>query len=365
MLEELSVSQAMVGSAAWLLSAAGVTLQWDGGSRAYRDVALSTVSEQAQPSSFRVKEALATAPRARPYWTTGEICLVPTVPSQVIAWDKEAARVTFSLTPVLLADTARGVIPIVTGELVWYPWQEQTASHTSSVHGVLLGHAPYESLQVERITIAPSLPVHDPLHHHIVLVLQAAVAAESGAERLYVAALVEALVVHFLRRYAASRASPHGGSRRAHTVQAAAHARLYQGPSGARVVPGHARCRGADEPHPFCAPVQACHWAAAAPVRDPVPDGARQAVAGRNRHAPHRDRAPGRMHGPKSLHCALSDTRLHDTQNLQRRRTACVRVTRAVHAPPKDILRSRGYPPDTACRQHADTTPLRRWRSPS
>ena len=212
MLEELSVSQAMVGSAAWLLPAAGATLQWDGGSRAYRDVALSTVSEQAQPSSFRVKEALATAPRARPYWTTGEICLVPTVPSQVIAWDKEAARVTFSLTPVLLADTARGVIPIVTGELVWYPWQEQTASHTSSVHGVLLGHAPYESLQVERITIAPSLPVHDPLHHHIVLVLQAAVAAESGAERLYVAALVEALVVHFLRRYAASRASPHAAA---------------------------------------------------------------------------------------------------------------------------------------------------------
>ena len=212
MQEEHSVSQAMVAHATWLLPAAGATLQWDGGSKTYRDVSLSTVSAQVSPSSFRVKEPRATASRARPYWTTGEICLVPTLPSQAIEWDKEAARVTFSLTPVLLADTVRGVIPRATGELVWAPWQEQTASPTPSVHPVLLGHAPYESLQVARITIVPSLPVHDPLHRHIVLVLQAAVAAESEAERLYAEALVEALVVHFLRRYAASWPSPHAAA---------------------------------------------------------------------------------------------------------------------------------------------------------
>ncbi|HEY5869760.1 MAG TPA: AraC family transcriptional regulator, partial [Candidatus Tectomicrobia bacterium] len=212
MQEERSVSQAMVAHATWLLPAAGTTLQWNGGSAAYRDVGLSTVSAPASPSSFRVKESLAAASRARPYWTTGEICLVPTLPAQTIEWDRAAARLTFSLTPILLADTVRGVIPRATGELVWAPWQEQTASPTPSVHPVLLGHAPYESLQVERITIVPTLPVQDPLHRHIVLVLQAAVAAESEAERLYAEALVEALVVHFLRRYAASWPSPHAAA---------------------------------------------------------------------------------------------------------------------------------------------------------
>ena len=98
MREARSVSQAMVAHATWLLPAAGATLQWDGGSKTYRDVSLFTVSAQVSPSSFRVKEPRATASRARPYWTTGEICLVPTLPSQAIEWDKEAARVTFSLT---------------------------------------------------------------------------------------------------------------------------------------------------------------------------------------------------------------------------------------------------------------------------
>jgi len=55
MQEERSVSQAIVARATWLLPAAGATLQWDGGSGAYRDVGLSTVSAQASPSSFRVK----------------------------------------------------------------------------------------------------------------------------------------------------------------------------------------------------------------------------------------------------------------------------------------------------------------------
>ena len=171
----------------------------------HRDMGLDTVSEHVQPSSFRVQGPPATPFRPRPYWTTGEICLVPTVPPQAIAWDKEAARVAFSLAPVLLADAAHEVIPRVTGELVWGPWREQTESPTLSVHPVLLVHTPSESLQVERITVVPSLPIHDPLHHHIALVLQAALAAEDVAGHLYAEALADALVVHFLRRYAASR----------------------------------------------------------------------------------------------------------------------------------------------------------------
>jgi AraC family transcriptional regulator len=204
MRDKRRVPQAMVPHAMGLLPAAGTTLHWDGGSEASRDVRLVTVAAPASPSSFRVHEPRATAPRARPYWTTAEMDLVPTVPGQAIAWEQEAARVTFALTPVLLADTVRGVIPSATGELVWGPWQGQTASPTPSVHPVLLAHAPDDAWQGDRITIVPALPVQDPLHRHLVLVLQTAVAAASEAEQLYAAALVEALVVHFLRRYAAS-----------------------------------------------------------------------------------------------------------------------------------------------------------------
>jgi AraC family transcriptional regulator len=113
--------------------------------------------------------------------------------------------VTFSLAAVLLATTAHTVLTGATGELVWVPWPEQTASPAPAVHPALLVHAPYASLQAKRVTIVPSLPAHDPLLHHIALVLQVAVAAEGVAGHLYAAALTDALVVHFLRRYAASR----------------------------------------------------------------------------------------------------------------------------------------------------------------
>src|SRR5439155_12850037 len=60
-------------------------------------------------------------------------------------------------------------------------------------------------LQAEIVTIIPSLPVRDPLLHHIALALQAAVDAEDEAGQLYAETLADALVVHFLRRYAAAR----------------------------------------------------------------------------------------------------------------------------------------------------------------
>jgi AraC family transcriptional regulator len=49
------------------------------------------------------------------------------------------------------------------------------------------------------------LPIHDPLHYHIALVLQAAVDAEGEGGQLYAEALADALTVHFLRRYAAAQ----------------------------------------------------------------------------------------------------------------------------------------------------------------
>jgi AraC-like DNA-binding protein len=196
MTEESSVSRTVVASA---------TLQWDGRSDVRHDVEAQTVSEHVQPFSFRVKGPPTTAPRALPYWKTGEICRVPAFPQQAIAWDKVAARVIFAIAPVLLADTAHGVIPRATGELVWVPLQEKTESSTPYVYPVLFGRAPCEMIQAERVTIVPSLPIRDPLLHHIALVLQAAVDAEDEAEQLYAETLADALVVHFLRRYAAAR----------------------------------------------------------------------------------------------------------------------------------------------------------------
>ena len=207
--EESSVSRAVVASATWLPQTVGVTLQWDGRSDACHDVEAQTVLEHVQPFSFRVKGPPTTGPRARPYWKTGEICRVPAFPRQAIAWDKEAARVIFTLAPALLADTAYGVIPRATGELVWVPLQEETESSTPYVYPVLCGHAPCEMLQVERVTIVPAFQVRDPLLHHIALVLQAAVDAEGEAEQLYAETLADALVVHFLRRYAAARPAQH------------------------------------------------------------------------------------------------------------------------------------------------------------
>ena len=207
MVEELGVFQAVVARPTWLPQAAGARRQWDGRSGVCRDVGLHTVSKHGQQSSFQARAQPATAHRARPYWTTDEICRVPAFPLQAIAWEKEAARVTFALDPFLLADTADRVIPRVTGEVVWVQGPEKTESSTPPVHPALLVHALDTSLQGERITIVPSLPSRDPLLHHIALVLQATLAAEDGAGQLYAMSLADALVVHFLRRYAASRQS--------------------------------------------------------------------------------------------------------------------------------------------------------------
>jgi AraC family transcriptional regulator len=146
----------------------------------------------------------AAAHYGRPYWTTAEIGRVPAVPPQAIVWEKEATLLTFALPPGFLAATAHTVLPGTTGELVWVAWPEQTVSLTPAVHPMLLVHAPDASLQAERVTLVPSLHAHDPLLHHIALVLQVAVTAEGVAGQLYATALADALVVHFLRRYAVS-----------------------------------------------------------------------------------------------------------------------------------------------------------------
>jgi AraC family transcriptional regulator len=79
------------------------------------------------------------------------------------------------------------------------------------VHPTLLVQPSYASLQSERVTIVPILPAHDPLIHHMALVLQAAIEGERDGEagKLYAVVLADALMAHFLRRYTTSRASLH------------------------------------------------------------------------------------------------------------------------------------------------------------
>jgi AraC-like DNA-binding protein len=64
----------------------------------------------------------------------------------------------------------------------------------------------HETPQAERVQIVPHFRARDPLTQHIALVLQAEVeSSEDMASRLYADVLANALAVHFLSRYAASR----------------------------------------------------------------------------------------------------------------------------------------------------------------
>jgi hypothetical protein len=207
MAKEGRPSRAVMVSATPLPQAAGATLYWDGRSSVYRDVEPYTFSAPVQQSSLQAKGQSVTAHRARPYRTTDEICLIPALSPQAIEWEQEAALVTFDLDPILLADTTHEVIRGATGDLVWVSWPETTESLTPAVHPALLMHATDESLQAYRVTIVPSLPDHDPLLQHMALVLQAAIEGEGVAGQLYAESLADALVGHFLRRFAAARPS--------------------------------------------------------------------------------------------------------------------------------------------------------------
>jgi len=188
------------------------TLHWDGWSGVCRrNVGPLTGSGPGQRSSFQAIGQPVTGDGARPYWTTGAIGLIPSLSRQAIAWEQEAARVTFDLDAVLLTETTPEVIPRATGELVWVSWPE-AASCTPPVHAMVILHSPYDSFEADRVMIVLSLPAHDPLLQHLGLVLQAAVGGKGVAGQLYAESLTDALAVHFLKRYAAARSAPSAGS---------------------------------------------------------------------------------------------------------------------------------------------------------
>jgi AraC-like DNA-binding protein len=205
MAKKNSASKVVIVNTTPLPPAASVTLQWDAGSGECHAAGPPHSSAQEQSSAFQATGPPVIDPSARPYWRTGEVRLVPALSLQVIGWEQEAARVTFSLDPALLADTAHAMRAGATGELVWVHELEESESLPATVHPVLLVHASARALQEERVIIAPAWHAPDPLLHHIALVLQAALAGGGVPGRLYAESLADALVLHFLKRYRASR----------------------------------------------------------------------------------------------------------------------------------------------------------------
>ena len=185
----------------------GDTFHWDGMGTASRGVGLTPVLELVAPAVW-LRPPPATDSRASPVVPTWPMSLLPLPPPALtIDWTKEAASLSLYLDPGLLLATVYDMIPGATGELLWVPWQKEIESPTPVVHPALLVHTVYESLQVEYAELVLHLPIRDPLHRHIALVLQAESEAEGVAGHLYPQVLADALVVHFLKRYAASQLS--------------------------------------------------------------------------------------------------------------------------------------------------------------
>jgi AraC-like DNA-binding protein len=120
----------------------------------------------------------------------------------VVDWVTEAARLTFYLDPIFLLSPLHEGLPVVTGALVWVSPEGHMECLASAVHPALLVQVASVSRPEACIEVVPHLPIDDPLHHHMTLVLQTA-CHEGAAGRLYAASLIDALAMHFLRRYAA------------------------------------------------------------------------------------------------------------------------------------------------------------------
>jgi AraC-like DNA-binding protein len=167
----------------------GDTLHWDGTSALSRSVACTPVLE----------------PVAHAAVPTRDIGFLPSSLALAVDWVTEAASLTFYLDPRLLLPTVHGVSPGATGTLMWVHGKRDATCIPPTVHPALLVHTAYESLHVHYVELVPHLPRHDPLLHHMALVLQAAVEAEGEAGGLYAEALANALAVHLLSRYAIGR----------------------------------------------------------------------------------------------------------------------------------------------------------------
>jgi AraC-like DNA-binding protein len=180
----------------------GDTFHWDGRGAASRSVGRMHVSEPTGCAAC-LALPLGAGYRASPAVSTRPMCFILPTPVPAIDWAKEASRLTLYLDPELLLAPLHTRLPGTTGDLMWVHGHEECL--TPSVHPALLVHTAHTSLQVECAELVLHLSIHDPLHYHIAMVLEAAVDAEGEAGQLYAEALADALAVHFLRRYAAAQ----------------------------------------------------------------------------------------------------------------------------------------------------------------
>lgn len=199
-----------MGSAIPPLLKKNATLHWNDYSDGPHQEGSHLLSEPVLSSSFQANGP-PSAIRLHPYLTTSEIGLVPSGTLRKIVWEQEARLFTFALDPILFADMAYEGLPRITGELMWEPCLDQPASFTCPVHPVLLVHSFHEVCPVEYVEIVPDLRAHDPLLQHMALALQTKIEGEGINGRFYVETLVDALAVHFLRRFHATRHSPGQG----------------------------------------------------------------------------------------------------------------------------------------------------------
>ena len=184
----------------------GDTLHWDGTSAVSRACGVPACPEPGAHTAVPVPWSPAIAPRASPAVPTRDGGLLPSSLARAIDWVTEAASLTFYLDPGLLLPTVHDVIPGATGTLMWVHGKRDATCITAPVHPALLVHTAYESFQVPHVELVSHLPRHDPLLHHMALVLQAAVEAEEDvAGGLYAEALANALAGHLLRRAALVR----------------------------------------------------------------------------------------------------------------------------------------------------------------
>ena len=200
----------------------GDTFYWDGMGSMSQDGGAMMSSKQTltrthagaslTQASFQTQDQTTIAENGRSLLTPGDRGLIYSSPLQVVNWEREAEAMTFSINPRLLLPSARQLIPAVTGELLWVqqgvPNQPQPI--TLYVHSVLIIHATYESLQVERVEIVPHFHTRDPLLSHITLVLKAESEIAGITGRLYAESLINALAVHLLRRMGTCRPSVEG-----------------------------------------------------------------------------------------------------------------------------------------------------------
>lgn len=185
----------------------GEKIYWDGDGATSRQHFLphttpTTTTRPASLLAFSNSEATdGGEPVTQSFSRSDAVQVAPSRPTSGRTWKKIAALATFLPDPFLLGHGPEDADLRVKGELAWAQQKEHTSPEAPPGHPVVLVYATSSPRQIQGAEIVPRLQPHDPLFQHLILVLQAAQATQSVAERLYAESLTNALAVHFLKRY--------------------------------------------------------------------------------------------------------------------------------------------------------------------